>query len=173
MQWFCVCRGPCCGFSFLLKGDWQAQLEKKPELGEIQESKSMLWASEKEPYRDVTCLSSDEGEEVRNNSERVYRNSAVWSGIGASGFSCLLWLIKTPEGVIWETVWLHSWVTEEANYHKTLSESCQGITRTWVCDAVHIYEGVQAAVSQISRVLLIAAILGRKGWCLLLLHIFI
>lgn len=53
------------------------------------------------------CLSSD-GEEGRNKSERLYRNSAVCSGIVASGFTCLLWMVKTPEGVILDTVWLDS-----------------------------------------------------------------
>lgn len=68
----------------------------------------MLWASEEEPCRDVTCLSSDGEEKVRNNSERVCRSSAVQSGIVASGFTCLLWMVKTPEGVILDTVWLDS-----------------------------------------------------------------
>lgn len=52
------------------------------------------------------CLSGDEV--GRTKLERLYRNSAACSGIVASGFTCLLWMVKAPEGVILDTVWLDS-----------------------------------------------------------------
>jgi len=73
MEWVCVCSAPCCGFSFLVKGAWQAQLETILSLGKFR-SASQCFDPQKRKPMEMSHFSSDGEDEEQL---KMYRNSAV------------------------------------------------------------------------------------------------